>query len=246
MCAEEDGMINGKAVKLHSLNEKIKIALGTKKTNIVHPIIVGFCGGITSNLKKLTKSLISLLGEENVSAIYQDEYYYQGIFRNILENCLVGNTEKLEGIIESENNQLSFYLDELSSGNNVFLPSLDANRRVPNWEVVLSRPIVVVNGPCLFFTPESASKFDFRVFIDSHEKIDMQHSAVQSLAKTMENTKELPDNAFLNALGIFEREYIDKCKKNTEFVVGSEFIFEEFIIDLSAHILDELYVRKKR
>jgi len=225
------------AHKIHSLDYKIKNAIGNSISNelaFFAPYFVGVCGGSGSGKTTFCQQFVKLLGEERVQHISQDSYYKD------LAHLPFEEREKVNfdhpDLVEFS--LLASHLDELFLGKNVSLPKYDFTKhtRLPAGELVTPKPIVLVEGILLFFDKATEKRLDHKIFIDADEQVRFQRRLNRD-TKERGRSAESVQEQFQNIVKPMHSLFVEPAKSKADQIISGESSFETHINELCMKIL---------
>lgn len=239
-------MLQKRAIKIHSLQEKLKAATGARLRSLPAPVLIGVSGGELSGKKTFCKGLGSLF-EADGALFLQEALYRQNHLNNhTLTSHL--DSSHMESPLDFDFAMLAHHLEGLFAGNPILIPHYDeeTNSRASTWRVVTPSPIVVIEGQFLFEDPQLVGRMDFKVFIDTPletriERLCTQHSKLS----TPSSVHPSPQVAKERLLPINEL-YIEPQRRIADVVISGEAPFEASLIDLGARVFDEVFARRRK
>lgn len=238
-------MLFQRAIKLHSLTEKKRAALGYRFREAVAPVVVGISGGSYSGKRSFCRGLKALLKADEVAFLSETLYRHVPV----VEHKSQGDHSVIDltGPDSFDFERLLGHLEDLIAGNPIFVSAVTpaANFRSDNWKLISPTPIIVVEGEFLFENAELLRRLDFKVFID----VPAQTRAERIVAaeKASGNFPEEWNAAqVLETLLPMHQQYVEPHRALADTVVSGESPFEPWLIDLGARVLDELMARRRR
>lgn len=232
-------MWQNKAHKLHSLNQSLtRRSKGARSKNLSlnSPYFIGICGGSGSGKTTFCRQMVKLLGEERVLHISQDSYYRD------LTHLPMEEREKINfdhpDIIEFP--LLVSHLDELFFGKTILLPQYDFSKhiRITNPEIIMPKPIVLVEGILLFSDDDTRKRLNHKIFIDVPEDIRFERRLKRD-TKERGRTPESVKNQIQNSVKPMHNLFVEPTRNNADQIVSGEKPFDQEIRDLCLKILNE-------
>jgi uridine kinase len=238
-------MLFQRAIKLHSLTEKRRVALGYRLREPVAPVVVGISGGSYSGKRSFCRGLKALLNADEV--VFLSETLYR--LSPSIEPNSDGTVASLDisGPDTFDFERLLSHLEDLIAGNPVFVSAAApaANFRSDNWKLISPTPIIVVEGEFLFENPELLRKLDFKVLIDVPAQTRAERIVAAEKAKG-NLPLEWDAARVLERLLPMHLQYVESRRALADAVVSGENPFEPWLMDLGARVIDELMARRRR
>jgi len=135
------------------------------------PFVIGICGGSGSGKTTLLKKLSNFYGQEEVSILTMDNYYFPIEEQQKDDNGIV-NFDLPTALNEKK---LSEDLQELVNGNTIEVKEYFFNSP-PDKNVLLSvipKDIIIVEGLFIFHYPKVRSLIDFSVFVEVDASVQL-------------------------------------------------------------------------
>jgi uridine kinase len=226
-------MWQNKAHKLHKLKNKNKRSTGASFNS---PYFIGVCGGSGSGKTTFCKQMVNLLGEERVLHISQDSYYRD------LTHLSLSEREKINfdhpDIIEFP--LLVTHLDELFFGKTILVPQYDFSKhvRVNNSDIIMPKPIVLIEGILLFSNEAIQKRLNHKVFIDVPEDIRFERRLKRDI-KERGRTAESVNMQFNTSVKPMHNLFVEPTKQNADQIISGEKPFDMEIRELCLKILNE-------
>lgn len=133
------------------------------------PLCIGVAGGTGSGKTTVAERILKRVGPERILQITQDRYYRDLSHLPVTERAH-RNFDHPRSI---DSDLLVRHLKELRSGREVQLPRYDFSRhlRLPEGEVVQSRPVILLEGILIFALKEIRELLDLKIFVDTDADI---------------------------------------------------------------------------
>jgi uridine kinase len=135
------------------------------------PYIIGIAGGSSSGKTSFLNQLVSLMPEDSVSVISQDNYYFPK------EQQQKDKNGQHNFDLPTSIDRVSFYTDikKLLNGEHIRRKEYTFNNpdKVPKDIVTLSSPVILVEGLFVFYYEEVLESLDLRVFIEADEDVKL-------------------------------------------------------------------------
>ena len=135
------------------------------------PFVIGICGGSGSGKTTLLKKLSNFYGQDEVSILTMDNYYFPIEEQQKDDNGIV-NFDLPTALNEKK---LSEDLQELVNGNTIEVKEYFFNSP-PDKNVLLSvipKDIIIVEGLFIFHYPKVHSLIDFSVFVEVDASVQL-------------------------------------------------------------------------
>jgi uridine kinase len=131
----------------------------------MNPIVIGVAGGSGSGKTTVVRRIIDSIGLDQVAVLDHDRYYRDRNDLRLEERAAL-NYDHPDAL---ETDLLVRHVHELKAGRAVELPSYDFTRhaRLSNWETVLPRRAIIVEGILIFTDAGLRSLMDIKVFVDT-------------------------------------------------------------------------------
>ncbi len=234
-----------RAVKVHSLSEKLKAAVGLRRRGNTVPVVVGVSGGSYSGKKTFCRGLKHLMDADAAvflpGALYRRESPVERDADGFSVDVSVSHPSSFDSAM------LLHHLEELLAGNPVFVPHYDWEQgtRGSTWQVLTPASIIVVEGEFLFEDASILNRLDFKVFVEAPIQTRVERlMAIESACKNLPQgwgAREVMERLLPN-----HEQYIEPRRRLADAVVSGEMPFEAPLIDLGAKVLDEVFARRRR
>lgn len=132
-------------------------------------LLIGICGGSGSGKTTVTKSLVNLVGKENVSIIEQDSYYKDQSHLGFEDRVKTNYDHPLA----FDNELLISQIKDLKDGKSVEKPIYDFSEHNRKEETVLVEPkeVIILEGILIFNEEELMDLMDIKVFVDTDSDV---------------------------------------------------------------------------
>lgn len=133
------------------------------------PCIIGICGGSGSGKSTVTRKLIELVGNENVSVIEQDSYYKDQSNLEFSERVKTNYDHPFA----FDNELLLEHMIKLKNGESIEKPIYDfsEHNRKKETEKIYPKPIIILEGILIFNERPLLNILDIKVFVDTDSDV---------------------------------------------------------------------------
>ncbi|MBU5670113.1 uridine kinase [Peptoniphilus sp. MSJ-1] len=133
------------------------------------PCIIGICGGSGSGKSTVTRKLIELVGNENVSVIEQDSYYKDQSNLEFSERVKTNYDHPFA----FDNELLLEHLIKLKNGESIDKPIYDfsEHNRKKETEIIYPKSIIILEGILIFNERPLLNILDIKVFVDTDSDV---------------------------------------------------------------------------
>jgi len=130
----------------------------------VTPLTLAIAGGSGSGKTTLARAVAKLLGDG--CAVLDHDSYYRCLGHLPADQRALVNFDHPDSL---ENELLVKQLLQLRKGQQVVKPKYDfaTHTRLPEGELVMPRPVILVEGILVLAVPQLQRAFDLRVFVDA-------------------------------------------------------------------------------
>ena len=231
-------LLQNRSQKLHRLpKSRNRFRNGaTQDSSIMTPYFVGICGGSGSGKTTFCRQMLQLLGEERVLHISQDSYYRDLTHLPIEERAKINFDHP--DIVEFP--LLTSHLDELFFGKTILLPQYDfaKHTRISNSDIIMPKPIVLVEGILLFSDDATQKRLNHKVFIDVPEEIRYERRLVRDV-KERGRTAESVSSQFQANVKPMHNLFVEPTRSKADQIISGEKPFDQEIRELCLKILNE-------
>ena len=127
--------------------------------------IIGIAGGSGSGKSTLVEELLRRVSPGKIALLSHDAYYKD---HDQMPQALreAGNWDHPDAL---DSDQFVEHLSALCAGDEVLCPEYDfsTHRRKVQTQVVVPKPLLIVEGILLFAVPEIAHRIDLRIFVET-------------------------------------------------------------------------------
>jgi len=230
-------MLHHRSHKLHTLKKKNKPRLNHSRDLMLNaPYFIGICGGSGSGKTTFCRQMVSILGEDRVLHISQDSYYRDLTHLPLEERAKVNFDHP--DIVEFP--LLVSHLDELFFGKTILLPKYDFSKhiRVVNSDIIMPKPIVLVEGILLFSDDATQKRLNHKVFIDVPEETRFERRLKRDIKERGRTAESVLHQLQVNVKPMHNL-FVEPARKQADQIVSGEKPFDQEIRDLCLKILNE-------
>ena len=224
------------AQKLHSLKRRGRGKRHDEISSLISPYFVGICGGSGSGKTTFCRQMVSLLGEERVLHISQDSYYKDLTHLPIEERAQINFDHP--DIVEFP--LLVSHLDELFFGKTILLPDYDFSKHIRklNSNIILPKPIVLVEGILLFSDEDTQKRLNHKVFIDVSEDVRFERRLSRDV-KERGRTAESVHHQIQKNVKPMHNLFVEPARNKADQIISGEKPFDQEIRELCLKILND-------
>ena len=222
-------MLGRSSLRLHSLSNKVREAIGVHPKKFEPPITLGVCGGSGSGKTTFCEQLVQLLGADRVAYLRQDDYYKDLTHLSPEDRARV-NFDHPDSI---EFSLLTTHLDFLSSGREIAVPRYDfaSHCRTTIQQILSPKPIVLVEGILLFADVQTSLRLQHKIFIDASEQVRFQRRLRRDI-RERGRTPESVEWQFQSTVSPMHNLFVEPKKIIADRIVSGESPFEPTLLEL--------------
>ena len=198
--------------------------------HVTRPASIGIAGETASGKSTITYDIIDTINsfsEENnienlITRVNTDDYYYDrsemvkkaGSFANFAKHYDLDVPQALELELMSK------HIQELLSGNSVYLPKYDMSGTAIRYDnYTLAQPSKIIISEGLFtLTEKIKDAFDFKIYVDVRHHIQKERFYIRAAERDLGSSA---DTIYENASQKAEI-YIRPCKEHADIVLSGE------------------------
>ena len=180
-------------------------------------LVVGVAGGSGSGKTTLTDNLVQRFGDK-VSIVHHDNYYRAHDDLTYEERTRL-NYDEPEAF---ETELMAEHLSLLKQGRSVHCPVYDftVHNRSHETEVILPRPVILVEGILLFAIPELVERMDMKVFVDTDADVRLARRVLRDVEERGRSVRSVVDQWQATVKPMHEK-YVEPSKKNADIIIPS-------------------------
>jgi uridine kinase len=179
-------------------------------------LVIGIAGGTGSGKTSVARSIISNLGNENVTLISQDNYYFDHSELTFAKRESI-NYDHPNAF---DNALLLYHLNELRQGNPVNIPVYDFTKHARSKETLLIdiKPIVLIEGIHVLTDEDLRSALNIKVFVDTDPDVRILRRLSRDInerGRTMESVFD----QYLTSVKPMHDAFIEPSKKYADIII---------------------------
>ncbi len=178
--------------------------------------VIGIAGGSGSGKTTLAKAIYEAIGEEFITYIAHDNYYKDLTHLTMKER----DERNFDHPDALDTSLLVEHIKSLKNGDNVSIPSYDfaTHTRRAQWEILPTRPVVLIEGILIFADPALFSLMDMKIFVDTDHDIRLIRRIERDTTergRTVEGVIE----QYMNTVRPMHIEFVEPSKRNADIIV---------------------------
>jgi uridine kinase len=179
-------------------------------------LIIGICGGTGSGKTTITRRIIEVLSESNVSVLEQD-HYYKDLPNLPREERVKQNFDHPDSM---DTPLLIEHIKQLRAGHPINRPTYDFTdyRRVPNVVRLDPRPATIVEGILIFDSKPLRELMDIKIFVDT----DADLRFIRRLVRDIEErgrTLESVIHQYRTTVRPMHLEFVEPSKRHADIII---------------------------
>jgi len=201
------------------------------------PYVVGITGGSGSGKTFFIEKLKSQFKNGEISLLSQDHYYnpieYQPKDDQGIENFDTPDSIDFDHFLRD--------LKSLINGENIEKKEYTFNHRdiIPKSLLILSAPILLVEGIFSFFSPGMIDLYDYKIFIDASEKVKLERRIIRDALERGYDKEDVIYRFEKHVTPTFKK-YIEPLSKKADLVVDNNTSFEKELSLVTSHLKSEI------
>lgn len=201
------------------------------------PHIIGVAGGSGSGKTYFAKELQKMLGSDNCSILYQDNYYIDQSARFDGD----GGSVNFDHPLALDFPLLARGIQTLKMGQPLHVPIYDFVTHSRKSDTLLERPkkVIIVDGILILHSHEVRSELDEAVFFDTPEHVRFQrrlHRDVHERGRTPEGVKK----QFELQVRPMHDEFVEPSKQHAQTVVTDCGDYHAILLKISQRLQNTL------
>ena len=178
-------------------------------------LVVGVAGGSGGGKTTLTNNLIRTFGDK-VSIVHHDNYYRAHDDLTYEERSRL-NYDEPEAF---ETEMMVEHLRLLRQGRSIHCPVYDftVHNRSKETELIVPRPVILVEGILIFAVPELVELMDMKVFVDTDADIRLARRVIRDVEQRGRTVRSVVEQWQATVKPMHEK-YVEPSKKNADIIV---------------------------
>jgi uridine kinase len=179
-------------------------------------LIIGIAGGTGSGKTSVARSIMSRLGNENVTLISQDNYYLNDP-KQPFEEREQNNYDHPNAF---ENSLLLRHLDELRQGHSVHIPVYDFTQHLRSSDTLRIdvKPIVLIEGIHVLSDASLREVLNIKVYVDTDSDIRVLRRLSRDINERG-RTIESVFSQYVNTVKPMHDAFIEPSKKYADIII---------------------------
>ena len=178
-------------------------------------LVVGIAGGSGSGKTTLTDNLIARFGDK-VSIVHHDNYYRAHDDLTYEERTRL-NYDCPEAF---ENEMMVEHLNLLRQGRSIHCPVYDftVHNRSGETELIVPKPVILVEGILIFAEPSLCELMDIRVFVDTDADVRLARRVLRDVESRGRTVRSVVDQ-WQNTVKPMHEMYVEPSKKKADIII---------------------------
>ena len=179
-------------------------------------LIIGIAGGTGSGKSTVAKAPERELGADNVALISQDSYYVDNSHLP-LEIRARQNYDHPDAF---EDQLLLEHLRQLRQGRTINVPVYDFSQhlRTKETQVLIPKPVIIVEGILILANPELREIFDIKIFVDTDADTRVLRRIIRDI-KERGRTLDSVCNQYLSTVKPMHEDFVEPSKRYADIIV---------------------------
>ncbi|HMT01892.1 MAG TPA: uridine kinase [Burkholderiales bacterium] len=203
----------------------------------MNPFIIGVGGGSGSGKSTVTDQIVKAVGEDKVSVFYQDNYYLDRSHLSMDERNKINfdHPNAFDWVL------MKNHLNDLYHGLPIEMPIYDFTTHTRRSETVLvvSAPVIIVEGIFALFDDEMCKRMALRIFVDTASDIRLIRRLKRDIferARTIDSVLE----QYSHFVRPMYKKFVEPTKRRAHIIIphGSNKAALEMIISRILSVLN--------
>lgn len=175
-------------------------------------------GGSGSGKTTLSRAIVDALGSDNITYIAHDSYYKD------LSHLSLDDREKqnFDHPNALETDLLIEHLALLKSNKGAYIPTYDFNihTRLSHSELILPKPIILVEGILIFSDPKLHNLMDIKIFVDTDDDIRLIRRIQRDTIERGRSIEKIIAQ-YLHTVRPMHLQFVEPSKRAADIIVPS-------------------------
>lgn len=178
-------------------------------------LVVGIAGGSGSGKTTLTNNLMERFGDR-VAIVHHDNYYRAHDDLTYEERTKL-NYDCPEAF---ESEMMAEHLALLRQGRSVHCPVYDftVHNRSGETELIVPKPVILVEGILIFAIPEFLDLMDIKVFVDTDADVRLARRVLRDVEERGRTVRSIVDQ-WQSTVKPMHEMYVEPSKKNADIII---------------------------
>jgi len=178
-------------------------------------LVVGVAGGSGSGKTTLTDNLMRRFGG-SMSIVHHDNYYRAHDDLTYEERSRL-NYDEPEAF---ETEMMAEHLSLLRQGRSVHCPVYDftVHNRSRETELIVPKPVILVEGILIFAVPELVERMDLKVFVDTDADVRLARRVLRDVEERGRTVRSVVEQWQATVKPMHEK-YVEPSKANADIII---------------------------
>ena len=180
-----------------------------------HALVVGIAGGSGGGKTTLTNALMDAFGDK-VCIVHHDNYYRAHDDLTYDERAAL-NYDTPEAC---ETELMVEHLRLLKQGRSIHCPVYDfrVHNRSGETELIVPKPVILVEGILIFAEPELVEQMDLKVFVDADADVRLARRILRDTEERSRSVRSVVDQWQATVKPMHEK-FVEPSKKNADIII---------------------------
>ena len=201
-------------------------------------MVIGISGGTGSGKTTVANKIVAKVGTDNVVYLQQDSYY-----RNLGDMPLeIKRHVNFDHPDALDNDLMINHLQTLKAGESIDQPIYDytTHSRTTATRHIEPRPIIILEGILVFYSPELRSMMDLKIFVDTDADIRF----IRRLQRDIEDRGRSPQSVmeqYQTTVRPMHLQFVEPSKRYADIIIpegGSNLVGIDLITEKIKAILN--------
>jgi len=180
-------------------------------------VIIGIAGGTASGKSTIARAILDEVGEENISHILHDSYYFNEFegFPRTPDGAL--NFDHPDSL---DTELLIEHLQQLHTWQAVNVPIYDfvSYVRSEKTRPVAARPVIIVEGILVFTNPHLRDLFDIKIFVDTPADLRFIRRLNRDITERGRTTESVI-NQYIETVRPMHQAFVEPSKIHADIII---------------------------